>query len=105
MRFLKIYRSVKDVFVRPKLKWYFGSWRKEPNLPVWRRGPIIRLTKSIGWNKGYKAYYPEDRVDVFEGYSDHKYYGKIKRYSWSYHKLPGKLNKYKPVWNRNIRKK
>lgn len=105
MRFLKIYRSVKDVFVKPKLKWYFGSWKKEPNLPVWRRGPTIYLTKSIGWSKGYKAYYPENRVNVFEGYSDHKYYGKIKRYSWSYHKLPGKLNGYKPVWNRNIRKK
>ena len=106
MKFLKLYRKHKNVFVKPKLKWYIGSWKNEPNLPVWRRGPRIRLTKSIGWSKGYKAYYPKSRVQVFEGYSDREYNGrKIKKYGWSDHKLPGKLNEYEPVWNRIIRKK
>ena len=43
--FLDIYKRNKDVFIRPKLRWYFGTWRKEPNLPVWRRGPQIRWGK------------------------------------------------------------
>lgn len=107
MQFLKIYRRVKDVFVKPKIKWYFGSWKNEPNLPVWRCGPTINLTKDIGRHKiHYKAYYPNNKVQVFEGYSDHEWNGKkIKKYSWSNHILPGKLNEYKPVWNRIIRKK
>ena len=106
MRFLKIYRQVKDVFVKPKLKWYFGTWKNEPNLPIWRRGACINLAKRISWvpNEG-KAYYPKNSIYVFEGYSG-EYNGKpIKKYGLSTHKLPGKLNQYTPVWNRNIRKK
>jgi len=45
MKFLKLWRQCHKAFIRPKLAWYFGSWRGEPNLPVWRRGPIIRLAK------------------------------------------------------------
>lgn len=45
MNFLKIYRNVKDVFIKPKLKLYFGTWKNEPNLPVWRMGPQIRWGK------------------------------------------------------------
>lgn len=39
MRMIKLYntyREVKDVFVKPKLKVYFGLWKNDPNLPVWR---------------------------------------------------------------------
>ena len=108
MQFLKTYRRVKDVFVKPKIRWYFGSWKNEPNLPVWRCGPQIFLTKYIdcwGGRRG-KAYYPENRVKIFEGYSDHEWNGnKIKKYGFSEHKLPGKLTVHTPVWNRNIRKK
>ena len=44
--FLQIWKQTHGAFVRPKLAWYFGSWRREPNLPVWRRGPVIRLTRN-----------------------------------------------------------
>lgn len=48
MNFLKIYRKYKEVFVKPKLYWFFGKWKNCPNLPVWRRGCAIRLTKNYG---------------------------------------------------------
>ena len=102
MEFLKIYRKVKDVFVKPRLKWYFGTWRNEHNLPVWRKGPEIWLTKH---GKG-NYYYPQDSMLYFDGYSDREFQGKrLKKYSRSNHKLPGKLTAYTPVWNRKIRKK
>lgn len=44
-KFLSLYRRNKDAFIKPKLHWFFGLWRNEPNLPVWRRGPIIRFGK------------------------------------------------------------
>ena len=54
--FLKEWRSVRQVFVRPKFQWYFGTWMKEPNLPVWRRGPQIHIGKrhevNEKWNYG-----------------------------------------------------
>ena len=43
--FLYTWKNHKDAFIKPKLKWYFGSWRKEGNMPAWRNNPIIRLCK------------------------------------------------------------
>lgn len=46
---IKLYNTwekVKDIFVKPSLKVYFGKWRNDPNLPMWRTGPIIHLCKS-----------------------------------------------------------
>lgn len=43
--FLDEWKALRKVFIRPKLHWFFGSWYKEPNLPVWRRGPQIRWGK------------------------------------------------------------
>lgn len=43
--FLDTWKSVKDIFIKPNLRFYFGPWRKEGNLPVWRRGPQIRFGK------------------------------------------------------------
>lgn len=107
MKFLKIYRSVKEIFVKPKIKLYIGTWKKEPNLPVWRYGTQIRLSKRFGYNsKSGKYYCPNNRVSVLEGYSDHEWNGqKIKKYGWSNHKLPNNLTPYSYVWNRRIRKK
>lgn len=93
MNFLKIYRRLKDVFIKPKLKWYFGTWRNELNLPVWRHGPQIRLAKY------HQMYIPQRSVLVFDGYSKDGY----KQYSRSEHKLP--VGYYTYVWRRNIRKK
>ena len=41
--FLATYKRNKKAFIRPKFHFYLGPWRKEGNLPVWRRGPIIRF--------------------------------------------------------------
>lgn len=43
--FLDTWKSVKDIFIKPNLRFYFGPWKKEGNLPVWRRGPQIRFGK------------------------------------------------------------
>jgi len=42
-RFLYVWKQCHGVFIRPKLKWYFGPWRMEGNLPVWRRGNTIHF--------------------------------------------------------------
>jgi len=44
-KFLYEWRQTHGAFIRPKLKWYFGPWRKEGNLPVWRRGNSIEFGK------------------------------------------------------------
>lgn len=44
-RFLYEYKQCKKAFVKPKFHWFFGRWRRETNLPVWRRGNIICLCK------------------------------------------------------------
>lgn len=100
MKFLKIYKTVKDVFVPPKLKWYFGPWWKEGNLPVWRRGASIKLAKY------HQMYTPSFTIHYFDGYSDHTWNGKpIKKYSLSQHKPPKGLKFNQPVWIKPIRKK
>ena len=43
LRFLYVWKQCHGAFIRPKLKWYFGSWRMEGNLPVWRRGNTIHF--------------------------------------------------------------
>lgn len=51
--FLATYKKSKDVFIKPKLKWYFGLWKNEHNLPVWRRGNTIHFGK---WNERIDKY-------------------------------------------------
>lgn len=52
-RFLYVWKQCHGAFIRPKLKWYFGSWRKEGNLPVWRRGNTIHFGKYKERNNTY----------------------------------------------------
>lgn len=96
MQFLKEYRKVKDVFVKPKIRFYFTRNKHKP----W-----IWLTKKFGWNSKYKCYYPKDEVLVFDGYAEEFRGIPVKKYSSSKHKLPKGVSIYEPVWNRNIRKK
>ena len=51
MKFLRTYRQIKDMIIKPRLVWYFGKWTNYGNLPVWRRGNIIRLTKTYEYYK------------------------------------------------------
>jgi len=44
-RFLEIYRKYKDIFIKPKFKFFIGKWRNEGNLPVWRRGNLLKFAK------------------------------------------------------------
>jgi hypothetical protein len=44
-RFLYEWKQTHGAFVKPKLKWYFGPWWREGNLPVWRRGNTIHFGK------------------------------------------------------------
>ena len=45
IKLFRTYNKVKDVFVRPKMKFYFGLWKNSSGLPFWRCGNIINLKK------------------------------------------------------------
>ena len=47
-KFLSEWKKTNGKFIKPKFHWYFGSWYNEGNLPVWRRGNIIRFGKDMG---------------------------------------------------------
>ena len=99
----KTYNEAKKVFVRPKVKCFFGCWRKDPCLPVWRRGPIIRIGSDE------KTYYVNNSIHIKTGESVGKYSnGKeypIAHYESVTHKLPKKLKPHQRVWKSKYRKK
>lgn len=108
---IKLYdtwEKAKDTFVKPSLRVYFGKWRNDPNLPVWRRGPQIPLVK---WGKlSSKAYMVKDSVMICSGEVPYTTSSGETRMSKCYewvpkHKLPGKLRCGQYVWYRSIRKK
>ena len=101
---IKLYdtwRKAKDIFVKPSLKCYFGRWSKDPCLPMWRGGPEVAI---LGWKKTRKCCYQVNAsVMVHDGYSD--WQGKkIKKYTWTNHKLPKGLHQWDWIWKPNIRK-
>lgn len=108
LKLYQTYNKAKDVFVKPKLYWYFGKWRNNPCLPVWRRGPIINIGGSI-YKDNAKCYQVKNSVNIYTG---EKEYTRIdgskttyKTYETSYHKLPNNLNYFDVVWKREYRKK
>lgn len=108
LKLYQTYNKAKDVFVKPKLYWYFGKWRNNPCLPVWRRGPIINIGGSI-YKDNAKCYQVKNSVNIYTG---EKEYTRIdgskttyKTYETSYHKLPNNLNCFDIVWKREYRKK
>ena len=56
-RFLKLWKETGRKFVKPKFRWYIGRWSREPNLPIWRHGNIIRFAKY------------EEREDAWNGFT------------------------------------
>ncbi len=52
-KFLYVWKQCHGAFIKPKLKWYFGSWWEEGNLPVWRRGNTIHFGKYEERNDTY----------------------------------------------------
>ena len=63
LKLYKTYNKAKDVFVKPKLMWYFGKWRHDPCLPVWRRGPIWWIGGS-SYKANSKCYQIYNQVPV-----------------------------------------
>ena len=106
---IKVYRTwekVKDTFVKPSLKVYFGKWKNDPNLPVWRRGPAIYLCRRKNLIKN--CYLLKTGVIIQTGTKIMKWGAKeyeAKVYENTYHKLPNGLSSGQYMWNRNIRKK
>lgn len=50
LKLFRTYNKAKNVFIRPKMKFHFGLWKKTHGLPFWRRGKIIKLSKyGLGW--------------------------------------------------------
>ena len=103
----KTWGKVKDIFVKPSLKVYFGSWKKDPNLPVWRQGPIIYLCGKKNFFR--KTHRVKNSVQICTGTKPFKW-GKEEHLTKVYevatvHKLPGKLKEWDAVWNSDIRRK
>lgn len=97
----KTYNKVKDVFVRPKLKFQFGLWTNTSGLPVWRHAGWLNIAK-------YKqCYIPETSVRIkTKSAGDLNPDGTVAKYNsykTIFHKLPkGSEN---GAWNRDLRKK
>ena len=92
MKMFKTYKKVKDIFVKPKIRFFCCPWRSSPLFPVWRRGNTIWLSRKIRWGSftnNYKVYKPEN---IYIKIGD--------KYSLTNHKLPKKY-----VWRSDIRKK
>lgn len=101
----RVYNNAKDIFVEPKLHWRFGLWKNDPNLPVWRRGPIINLYRRFSPN----IYNPKTGVRIKLGSAGTtRQDGTIRQYdeyTTTHHKLPGKMKRYRPMWKSEFRRK
>ena len=106
---IKLYNTwekVKDTFVKPSLKVYFGKWRNDPNLPVWRTGPAIYVCGRKNLHK--LAYNAQRGVLITTGtmklkLGKEEIDTKVKEYI--NHTLPKGIKPGEYVWNRDIRKK
>ena len=109
IRLYDAFNKARDFFAKPTIHFSFGRWRKNHLLPVWRRGPILRLGKSPYALKT-NCYEVKNRVQIFTGYTTWKdstgNEHQSKCYDWAAeHKLPRGLKSGDIVWNRDIRKK
>ena len=105
MKLYQSYKKAKELFIKPVLRVYFGLWKKDPNLPVYRKGPTIWFCrrKYRSWSTtdtNAKCYPVNDRVLVKCGNKNG-----IPVYNLFYHKLPNKLENYDFVWSSRIRRK
>lgn len=107
IKLYETYNKAKKVFVKPKLRCYFGKWRHDPCLPVWRRGPVWRIGGS-SYKANAKCYQIYNQVPVkIHNAGDLKPDGtvyKYDHYKTSIHKLPGNLKTWDTVWKSKYRK-
>lgn len=70
----KEYIQCKDVFREPRMMCYMGSWKKNPMLPVWRRGNDIYLApwryrqwvkKGKTWDEGEVCVWRDEVKEKF----------------------------------------
>lgn len=100
------YNKVKDVFVKPKIGFYWGKWRNDPCLPCYRCGPTISLVNVFKWDKTYrvqdvvKVKGKLEKITLPDGATTN-----IQCYERSEHKLPGGLTSWDYMWKRAYRKK
>lgn len=95
----KTYNKVKHKFKKPKLYWKFGLWKHDHCLPVWRRGPQIRLGRyREHWYQPQNTIHYKSGVSYWTNSRGEKC--EIPCYSMSTHKLPCYY-----AWNRPVRKK
>ena len=103
----KTYNKAKDVFVKPKLHCYFGLWKNDPCLPVWRRGPVWRIGGS-SYKANSKCYQIYNQVPIkIHNRGDLKPDGTIYKFDYyksSVHKLPGNLKPWDTVWKSKYRR-
>lgn len=90
-RFLYEWKQTHGAFIRPKLKWYFGPWWKEGNLPVWRRGNTIHFGKYSERKDNYDFAKLETSEWTEEGKKNHPILSKIVKPSYE---LPRWLSFY-----------
>lgn len=107
IKLYETYNKAKKVFVKPKLHCYFGKWRHDPCLPVWRRGPTWYIG-GLTYKADAKCYriYNQVRVKIHNA-GDLKPDGTIYKYDYyktSVHKLPGNLKTWDTVWKSKYRK-
>lgn len=65
-KFLYVWKQCHGAFIKPKLKWYFGPWWKEGNLPVWRRGNTIHFGKNHYVGKGDDKTYVKEYETTYD---------------------------------------
>lgn len=82
--FLDTWKKSKNIFIKPKIHFYFGPWRKEGNLPVWRRGNIIRFGKNYFREKQANSRYESSYYDFYiKEYEEDWDYAKLKDSRWT----------------------
>jgi len=90
-RFLYEWKQTHGAFIKPKLKWYFGPWSREGNLPVWRRGNTIHFGKYSERKDNYDFAKLEKSEWTEEGKKNHSILSKLVKPSYE---LPRWLSFY-----------
>ena len=107
IKLYKTYNKVKNVFIKPKLHFKFGLWKDDVCLPVWRKGPVIKLFSNKFIYK--HSYLVRNWVNITEyKKGDKMKNGEIAKWNigtYNQHKLPNNLKDWDRVWNRDFRKK
>ena len=70
-KFLYEWKRTRGAFKRPRLRWYFGPWSREGNMPFWRTGNTIHFCKKEYRNDKYSAIRLESSEWTEEGKKRH----------------------------------